>query len=349
MKRHLIRILAVLPLSLIIASCNGEAEVEQNTTAALPLVKLSKIEKKDFKHEIRIQGSVETDKDILLGAEMGGLITAVNVKEGQKVSAGQIIAVVDASILASNYEEMKTQLEYAEYMYNKQKELNDRGVGSEFDLKTAKNQVASLKASMNSLNTQRGKATIKAPFSGIIDAVYAKIGQMAGPQAPIVRLVNNNNVDIVATLSEKHLPNVRVGTPISVRLPNYSDTIFNLTITNVGNYIQETNRTFRIMSSLKNNTLLLPNMLTEISVTDLAVKDGLVVPAMSISKDQNNNDYIYIAKQTSKGLKAVKMNIEVISKFDGEALIISDKVKAGQNVIVEGARGIVENDIVRTK
>jgi len=349
MKRQLIGVLAFLPLSLIITSCGGEPEVIENKTTALPLVVLDKIEKKDFKHEIRIQGSVETDKDVLLGAEMGGLITAVNVKEGQKVSAGQVIAIVDASILASNVEEIKTQLEYAEYMYNKQKELNKRGVGSEFDLETAKNQVASLKASMNSLNTQRGKAVIKAPFSGIIDAVYAKIGQMAGPQAPIVRLVNNSSVDIVATLSEKHLPNVKVGTAMTVRLPNYSDTVFHLAITNVGNYIEETNRTFRIMSSVKNNTLLLPNMLTEISVTDLEVKNGLVVPSVSISKDQNNNDYIYIAKKTPKGLKAVKINIEVISKFDGEALIVSDKIIAGQDVIVEGARGIAENDIVRTK
>ena len=348
MKRKLIGILAFLPLSIIIASC-GTEEIIDEVKIDFPLVKLGKIERKDFKHEIRVQGSVETDKDVLLGAEMGGLITEVNVKEGQNVSAGQVIAIVDASILASNYEEMKTQLEYAEYIYEKQKELNKRGVGSEFDLETAKNQVASLKASMNSLNTQRGKAIIKAPFSGVIDAVYAKIGQMAGPQAPIVRLVNNSNVDIVATLSEKHLPNVRVGTPIEVRLPNYSDTVFQLTITNVGNYIEETNRTFRIMSSIKNNTLLLPNMLTEISVTDMDVKNGLIVPTISIAKDQDNNDFIYVTKKTDKGLKAVKVNINVINKYNGQALIESDEISAGQNVIVEGARGIAENDIVRTK
>lgn len=349
MKRQIIGLLAFLPLSIIIASCTSEEEVADKNKIDLPLVKLSKIEQKDFKHEIRVQGSVETDKDVLLGAEMGGLITEVNVKEGQKVSAGQVIAIVDASILASNYEEMKTQLEYAEYIYEKQKELNKRGVGSEFDLESAKNQVASLKASMNSLNTQRGKAIIKAPFSGVIDAVYAKIGQMAGPQAPIVRLVNNNNVDIVATLSERHLPNVKEGTPIEVRLPNYSDTVFHLTITNVGNYIEETNRTFRIMSSIKNNTLLLPNMLTEISVTDMEVKNGLVVPTISIAKDQDNNDYIYVTKKTDNGLKAVKVNINVISKYQGNALIESENISVGQNVIVEGARGIAENDIVRTK
>lgn len=350
MKRKLIGILAILPLTLTIASCAGEVEVNESKAETLPLVKLSKIEQKKFTHEIRIQGSVETDKDVLLGAEMGGLITAVNVKEGQKVSQGQVIAVVDAAILASNVEEMKTQLDYAEYMLSKQEELNKRGVGSEFDLETAKNQVASLKASMKSLNTQRGKAIIKAPFSGVIDAVYAKVGQMAGPQSPIVRLVNNSNVDIVATLSEKHLPNVKVGTDISVRLPNYSDTVFHLKITNVGNYIEETNRTFRIMSSIKNNTLLLPNMLTEISVTDLEVENGMVVPSISISKDQNNNDYLYVAQKTSKGeLKALKVNVEVIDKYNGETLIKSNKLKPGQDIIVEGARGIAENDIVRTK
>ena len=348
MKHNSFMKFAILPVSLLIFSCGGPVEEKEQETF-LPLVKTEKVEIKRFVHEIRVQGSVETDKDILLGAEMGGMITSVNVKEGQNVSTGQTIAVVDASILASNYQEMKTQLEYAEYMLKKQEELNKRGVGSEFDLETAKNQVESLKASMNSLNTQRGKAVIKAPFSGVIDAVYAKQGQMASPQSPIVRLVNNKNVDIVATLSEKHLPNVKVGTPIKVKLPNYSDTVFTLKITNVGNYIEPTNRTFRIMSSIKNNTLLLPNMLTEISVTDMDVPQGLVIPSMSISKDQDNNDFVYILKKTSKGLIAEKVNIEVIDKYNGSALVKSDKLKPGQDVVVEGARGITENEIVRTK
>jgi RND family efflux transporter MFP subunit len=332
----------------LVTSC-AESEAPAEEKAQLPLVKTYTAEKKAFKHEIRIQGSVETDKDVLLGAEMSGILTSVNIKEGQVVKAGQVVAVIDASILASNYEEMKTQLEYAQYMLDKQEELHKRGVGSEFDLKTARNQVESLKASMNSLNTQRGKASIKAPFSGVIDAVYAKTGQMTGPQSPIARLVNNTNVDIVATLSESHLQNVKVGTPITVRFPNYSDTIIHLNITNVGNYIEPTNRTFRIMSELKNNKLLLPNMLTEISITDFAAENGMVVPSISVSKDQDNNDYVFVAQKTEKGLKATKIIVQVISEYNGETLIENGAIAEGQQVIVEGARGILENDIVRIK
>lgn len=346
--------LFILPAALLIAACTTEqstenAEVEENTD--LP-VTLETIEEKPFEHKIRVQGNIETDQDILLTAEMGGLITSVLVKEGQKVTKGQVIARIDASVLASNMAELQNQLKYAEYMLDKQSELNKRGVGSEFDLKAAQNQVNSIRASMNSLSTQQGKAVVKAPFTGIIDQVFATGGQMAGPAAPIARLVNNTNVDIVATVSEKHYLNIKEGTLIDVSFPNYSDTVLHLAITNVGNYIEPTNRTFRIMSSIKNNKLLLPNMLAEVSITDLKVEKGIVISSKAILKDENNKDFVFVAepskdKKGSYSLK--KVNIEVVEKYDGQALIKGSSLKPGQQIVVEGAKGISEENTVRIK
>jgi len=335
-----------LPTILLFSSCSEEIkEVEEKNQ--FPLVKIEKVQSKKFIHEIRIQGNVETDKDVLLTAEMGGLITSIKVKEGQKVSKGQVIATIDASVLSSNVQELKTSLEYAEYMLGKQEELQKRGVGSEFDLETAKNQVNSLKSKMNSLDTQRGKATIRAPFSGVIDNVFARKGQMAGPQSPVVRLVNNKTVDIVASLSEKHIANVRVGTPIVVSFPNYMDTAIYLQITNVGNYIEPTNRTFRIMSTIKNNSFLLPNMLAEVAITDFEVENGLVIPSKSILKDRDNKDFVFVAKKSEGNYKITKVNVIVIKKYNGESLI-KEGLKENQLVVVEGARGVAEGDVVRS-
>lgn len=350
MKRKLVGLFALSIGLISLNSCSGEStETEVKEEKKSPLVTLHKAELKDFAHEIRVQGNVETDKDILINAEMGGLITSIKVKEGQSVKAGQTIATIDASILSSNAEEIKTQLEYAEYMLGKQEELKKRGVGSEFDYETAQNQVNSLKTKMNSLNVQRGKAAIKAPFTGVIDNVFARNGQMAGPTSPIVRLVNNNTVDIIATISEKHISNVKVGTPIRVSFPNYNDTSINLNVTNVGNYIEPTNRTFRIMSTIKNNKMLLPNMLAEVSITDLDVKGGLVVPSKSLLKDQNNVDFVYVASKKGGKYIVSKTNVEVIEKFNGEALIKTGNIEPGSMVVVDGAKGITEGDIVRTK
>lgn len=377
MKTNVIGILLIASGVFFLQSCGGEqAETTEQEVKLKPLVKLQEVQRKSFEHKIQVQGNVETDQNVTLSAEMGGLITSITVKEGQTVRKGHVIARVDASVLASNVQEIKTKLEYAEYMLEKQKELQKRGVGSEFDLETAQSQVNSLKASMNSLNTQAGKAVIRAPFTGVIDQVYAKKGQMAGPSSPLVRLVNNDAVDIVAMISEKHFSKVRLGTPINVTFPNYSDTSIDLKITNVGNYIEPTNRTFRIMAEVKKNKTLLPNMLAEVSITDLQKEDAIVIPTSAILKDQESRDFVYIAtsytekqkpaeKSDKKDEKAEKKTapknndptfqvekriITVIEKYDGQALISpSSPIKVGEQVVVEGARGIADKDIVRTK
>ena len=350
MKRKLVGTFALMLGLVTLNSCSSEpTEVEVKEEKLSPLVILEKAELTDFTHEIRVQGNVETDKDILVIAEMGGLITSIKVKEGQTVRAGQTIATIDASILSSNAEELKTQLEYAEYMLDKQEELQKRGVGSEFDYEAAENQVQTLKTKMNSLNVQRGKAIIKAPFTGVIDNVFARNGQMAGPSSPIVRLVNNKNVDIVSTISEKHISNVKVGTPIRVTFPNYNDTSILLNITNVGNYIEPTNRTFRIMASIKNNDLLLPNMLAEVSITDLDVKGGLVVSSKCLLKDQNNTDFIYTATKKDGKYIVSEVSVVVIEKFNGKALLKAGSIEPGTMIVAEGAKGITDGEIVRIK
>lgn len=348
-----IKLIGIFTLALGLVTLNSCSEEPEESVAVeeklSPLVNLEKAQLTQFTHEIRVQGNVETDKDILINAEMGGLITSIKVKEGQTVRAGQVIATIDASILSSNAEELKTQLEYAEYMLSKQEELKKRGVGSEFDYETALNQVASLKTRMASLNVQRGKAIIKAPFTGVVDNVFAKTGQMAGATSPIIRLVNNDNVDIVATISEKHISNVKVGTPIRVTFPNYNDTSILLNITNVGNYIEPTNRTFRIMASIKNNNLLLPNMLAEVAITDLSVNGGLVVSSNSLLKDQNDVDFVYVAKKKDGKYIVSQVNVEVIEKFNGKALLKSGSIEPETMIVTEGAKGITDGDIVRTK
>lgn len=347
----IIKLTYIVILAASFLACSSEEKKTISETSFLPLVEIETADVKAFKHTINAQGNVETAQDILLTAEMGGLITKVKVKSGDRVAAGQTLVVLDAALINSGVQEIETQLEYAEYMLKKQEELKSKGLGSEFDYETARNAVKSLRAKLNSLNTQRGKSAIKAPFSGIIDVVYAKQGQMAGPQSPLLRLVNNSNVEITASISEKHLSKIKVGTLIEVSFPNFNNTILNLKVNTVGNFIEPTNRTFRIAAKVSGNKELLPNMLAELRITDFTVENGLVIPAKSILKSQDNSDYVWVALPSSKGnFKVQKIAVELIENQDGEALIKNNlAIKNGTKIIVEGARGITEKDQVRIK
>jgi len=329
----------------------NELQAKEKKDVILPLVSLAKLSEKKFIHKIKVQGNIETDQDAVLNAEFGGLVSKIHVEEGDRVQAGQTLVSLDAEMMSASIKELQTQLDYAKYLLEKQEALKERGVGSEFDLKGAQNQVNSLKSKLASLELQRSKATITAPFSGVIDQIFAKEGQMASPQSMVLRIVNTSEMTVSADISEKHMKNIKVGSMIEVSFPNYKDTTLSLKVASVSKYINPTNRTFRITAKLNNNNVFVPNMLAEINLTDTDVEQALVIPSISILKDYNNNDYVFIASKLKNNEYALKkVFVNELEKYNGESMVeFKDKVNIGSQVVVDGIKGITEADIVRIK
>jgi len=315
----------------------------------LPLVGLGNAVNQSFQHKISVQGAVETDKDVMLNAEMSGIIEKIHVKEGQTVKNGQVLATIDAEILNSNIKELQNQLEFAEYSLEKQEELRKKGLGTEFEFKQVLNQVNALKAQLETLTKQRNKSVVKAPFDGVIDQIFPKEGELASPQQPLLRIVNNKEVRVTADISERHYRTVSAGSKVKVFVPTLLDT-FQLEITNVGNYIHPTNRTFRVRADISNNERMLPNMLAQLIITDLTIDSALVVPSTSIMKSQLNEDYLFVAVKDKDTFILNKVIVEVLSKHDGIAAIrpLNGSVKDGDFIVTEGGRGVSDQEVVRT-
>ena len=315
----------------------------------LPLVGLGKAISQSFHHKISVQGSVETDKDVMINAEMSGIIQKIHIKEGQSVRNGQVLATIDAEILNSNINELENQLEFAEYSLGKQEELRKKDLGTEFEYKQVLNQVNALKAQLETLTKQRNKSVVTAPFDGVIDQIFPKEGEITSPQQPLLIIVNNKDVRITADISERHYRTVGAGSKVKVFVPTLLDT-FELQITNVGNYIHPTNRTFRVRADIPNNERMLPNMLAQLIINDLTIDSALVVPATSIMKSQLNEDYLFVAVKNGANYELNKVIVEVLSKQDGFAAIlpINGVVKDGDFVVTDGGRGVSDKEIVRT-
>ena len=134
---------------------------------------------------------------------------------------------------------------------------------------------------------------------------------------------------------------------MTVRFPNYSDTTIQLKIDNVGNYIEPTNRTFRVKSTIKDNDFFLPNMLAEISITDLSVANGIVIPAQAILIDPESNDFVFRVIEEKDVKKSKKVIVEVIERYEGKALIKAGSLSPGDEIVVKGARGIGEGTAIQ--
>jgi len=306
----------------------------------------------DFTHKIEVQANIETDMNALVVAESQGVIRKVVAYEGQTVKKGQTLAVIDSEILQDNIEEVKKALELADFVYQKQKALRGKGIGSELDYESAKNQKESLEKKLVTLRSQQGKTVVKAPISGVVDEIFLNLGEMASPQQPFARIVNADNVKAISDISANHIANIRQGTKIELVIPSYNDTVITSKLTNIGNYINPTNRTLKVQTEIKGNTFLIPNMVAIMKIVDFQKKDALTLDRKVIIQDRNNDYFIYIIDENAAEGESnvIKVNVDILITYKAvSAIRIKDadiNIDENTKIVDKGAKGITPNDRV---
>jgi multidrug efflux pump subunit AcrA (membrane-fusion protein) len=150
-----------------------EAEINpevQKVEKALP-VKIKTLETAPFYHYVEIQGVVDGDQNVSVSPQMAGVVTNVYVREGSNVKKGQILATLDAQVLKQSVEEVRTQLDMATIIYEKQKNLWDKKIGSEVQYLQARSTKESLERRIRTLEEQIALANIVSPISGSVEIV----------------------------------------------------------------------------------------------------------------------------------------------------------------------------------
>lgn len=321
------------------------AILDLDTLKRLVSVTSFKAEEKTFNHYIEVQGVVKADKAIELRGEMGGTLTAVLIKQGQKVTKGQVLATLESSVIDNSVLQLKTQLDLATTTYERQARLWEQKIGSEIQFLQIKSQKEGLENSLNSLKAQARKMKIIAPFSGTIDQVFAKTGELISPTAPILRLVNLDNVYIESEVTETYLKSISKG---SKALLNFTsiDTYLEASITQVGNFINPSNRSFRTRIDIKNiNNELKANLLADIKINDFSAT-GIVIPSKIIQKDRNGKTFVYTLEAKEANYKVIKTFVRDSNSYNNFSYI-SEGLNSKSTLVDKGARLVKNGDIVK--
>jgi membrane fusion protein, multidrug efflux system len=317
-----------------------------NTTGILVETKLMQPEK--FEHYFEVSGTVTTDDNITLSAEAPGQIKTVLVKEGQKVSAGQVLVKLNTATIESGIEEVKTALELATTVYERQKKLWDQKIGSEMQYLQAKNNKESLEKKMTTLQTQLAMSIVKAPGEGIVDEIYRKEGEMVAPGIPMVQFVNLNNMKMLADVSEMYIKAVKPGDKASVSFLALGIENIDAEINRISQVINLKNRTFKVEVSLPNkDQVLKPNAIGMLRIKDFEADSAFIVPSMIIGMD-SKGEYLYTQKEIDGKLVSKKTYVKTGKTSGGQTMII-DGVTLNDKVITAGYNEVSDGAIIRTK
>ncbi|MEN9655379.1 MAG: Multidrug resistance protein MdtA [Bacteroidota bacterium] len=307
------------------------------------LVSVATLKDTVFNHYLDIQGSVNTKENILIQPEMPGTLIALNVKAGQRVSKGQLLARVDDGGSSQQVASLETQYQLAKTTFERQKNLWNQKIGSEIQYLQAQTQMLSLQRSVAQAKAMLSKTEIRAPFSGTIDEVFVEKGQVvaAGPQG-LMRIVNLNNMYVSTSVPESYIGKLIVGTQVDVFLTSLNKN-YKGKVRQIGNFINPNNRSFGIEVSIPNpENLLRPNQVAKLKVIDYTVKNAIVVPSNVIQEDGKGNQFVFVATNSNGKTAMAKKAMVTTGKSSDNVTEILSGLSANDIIVIEGVNTISE-------
>ena len=316
---------------------------ELNTNPQLPIVEVLKINSVEFDHYIQVQGSVKSDELINIFPEFSGIIKNIYVKSGDNVKKGQRLIKIDDGGLKEQLSQLEIGFELTKTTFERQKRLWDQNIGSEIKFLESKTMYESQKQGIKQLKKQIKKTLIEAPFSGTIDNVLAKKGEVVYPgRSNLMMLLNLDNLYIESNVPEKYIASIKSGNKALVHFPLLDKTI-STTVRQSGNYINPINRTFKIELKIeKNNLNIKPNLNSKVNINDYSNKEALLINQNFISIDSNNKEYVYKTYNKNNKTYVSKTTI-VTGKNDGVNVEVLSGLNPGDKIVSEGIRKLVDN------
>lgn len=326
-----------------------EAISKLDTVKHIPLITTFKAKEEKFKHVLEIQGNVTTKNLLVITPEYNGILTNVYVKEGQKVTKGQTLAKIDDGGLSQQLAQLKIQADLAKTTYERQKRLWEQNIGSEIEYLQTKSNYEAQVESINQLQQQIAKTTVKAPFSGTIDDVITEQGSVvAAGQSQLMRLVNLEDMYIETNIPESYITDVTKGKKVEVNFPILGKTI-DTEVRQAGDFINPANRTFKVEVSVPNkDQSIKPNLTARLKINDYTNENAILIPQSIISENAEGEQYIYvITDKNANNEGAAKRVIIKTGKTQGDVIEVLGGIENGAEIIQEGARSVKEGQIVK--
>lgn len=314
----------------------------------IPLITTFKAKEDVFTHFVELQGNVSTKQNIVIYAEFSGVLSTVYVKEGQRVSKGQILARIDDGGLSQQLSQLKIQSALAKTTFERQKRLWDQKIGSEIQYLQSKATFEAQEQAVNQLQNQVSKTVVRAPFTGTIDDVITDQGSVVAPgSTPLFRIVNLQNMYIETDVPERYISDVVAGKDVLVDFTVLNKQV-DAKVRQAGNFINPANRTFKIEVGLDNkDKSIKPNLTAKLKINDYTNDKAILIPQSIISENAKGEQYVYTISDKSDNKGVVKRVIIETGKTQGDYIEVLSGLKNGNEIVDEGARSVKDGQDVK--
>ena len=315
----------------------------------LTLVSKYEIQQTIFNTYIEAQANLKTRKNILILPEFQGTLEKVFVSEGQKVKKGQLLAEINDSGLNEQYEQMVIQAEFAKENFERTQRLWDNNIGSEMQYLKSKTDYEASKKMVDQMKDRLSKTKIYAPFDGEIDEIISNVGSNLIPGvSQILRLVNLDIIYAESFVSEKYISFIGDGTEAIVQIP-LLNMDYRSSVNQTGNFINPSNRTFRIEVPVENfDNRIKQNLDAKIKINIYKKDDAIVIPLRIVREDALGKNFVYVMSEDNKeGVYLTSKQFITLGNKSEDKVEVTEGLDLGDIVVLEGAYSVEDSQRVK--
>ena len=366
MKRFISLALILLFVALI-GGC-GKKTVTQEEEVLVP-VEIAKTQLADLTHTLNTTGEIIPFAEVAVAPKVSGRVAAIHVKVGDRVSRGQVLLELDATearnaktmaeagvgVARANLNKAKQGLADAELDYNRTKALYDSQAVSKAQFEQAESmlnnarigvelageQLKQAEATLQNAEETYNNFTVTSPLSGLVATVNIENGELAGPQATALTVVELATVKVKVNLSENAVVSIKKGAEVPVTINSLNKTLTG-TVASVAPKADPATRAFPVEIHLNNKDGDLKAGMVAVLDLQTGLSQGTVTVPVDALLERDGQYWVYVLEDGKAKEVTVKKGIT-----DGQLVEITEGLQEGQDVIVSGNHLVTDGQRVK--
>jgi RND family efflux transporter MFP subunit len=336
--------LVLLLMFFAFSGCKSKKE-EQPQAETIKFVKVETIDEGATQNKITLNGKVKEKSLTTLSFRVGGPLSKLNVKQGDFVRAGQIIAEIDFRDYELQVQSTKAQYDQVKGEYERYKKLIEQNKIPENTFEKVESGYLMAKTAYENAQNQLKDTKLKAPFSGYVYEKDAENYQTVGAGTPIVSLIDNSRLEAVMPVSESQLQRVK-------KAKEYLLSVDNANVKNQPVQLQSISEKtmsdglFQAKFTFSNSkdTKVTPGMTADITIMCNVNDSQLIIPTSAVFHE-GTSSYVWIFNSSSGTVSKKAVSVE-LGGGNGE-MIIKSGLTGGEQIVTAGVNYLVEGQKVK--
>lgn len=320
--------------SAIILSCStNKTEESANAEKLDPVVSATEGKAVEYSEQIRTTGRLAFKNEYKLSFKTGGIVEAVYVKEGQRVSAGKLLATLTLDEIEAKTSQAKIAVEKVERDYNRAKALYVDSVVTLEQLQNAESQFLNAQQDLQTAQFNLSMSKIVAPSNGIIQKIMADENEIIGAGNPIIIFgAESKGKVLIANISDVDVVKIGIGDKATLNFDAFYETKFTGKVIEIAGMADLSTGTYEVKIQVNDtDNLLMPGFIGSATITSSKVKRYIEIPIEAMLQANNKTGVVYKIENNL----AIKQNVH-IAKITNDKLLISNGLSENDQFIVEG-------------